>query len=642
MSSFEEWIMKWKRYLYILLSLLYFDLIFNLFAYDSYLRTSFINISLFCLVNSFIIFIITCIWSDKVNRIITYIIYSILPIWYSLYYVFYKLLLTPFSIALFRQTDQALAFSMNVIIAILQNIYVILLFFVPLILFVVFKKRLFKNRLSDKEIFVSVIGLILAINMYVLNVYLQEREYGNIYNLYFETNNVSLNIERLGVMAATMLDVERSILGFEEKIQIIKMEEDNEDDELFEYDYNNLDLNLDVGDGNVKIINDYIKSESGTKKNKYTGIFEGKNLVFVVAESFSEIALSEELTPTLYKLVHEGFYFKNYYTSNNLSTIGGEFQALTGLYADNTIFSAWRNGASYFPYGIGTMFKNKGYNTFAYHNNSAYFQDRNVYLQSQGFNNFKGCYNGMEKIINCEQWPQSDVEMISGTVSDYINSDEPFLAYYMTVSGHFYYTFSGNAMAAKNKEYVDNLNYNENIKAYLATQIELDRAMEILLSKLDEAGKLDDTVIVLTADHFPYNLDIDDINTLSSYERDTLIEANSNNLIIYNSKMKSITVDKVGMSIDVLPTVLNLFGMEYDSRIIMGKDILSSSPGLAIFKDKSWVTDKGTYYASTGKFVARDEVDDDYVRNINNVVNNRTAISRMIVVNDYYKYIFNR
>lgn len=631
--------MQWKKYLCILLSLLYFDLIFNLFAYDSYLRTSFINISLFCLINSFIIFIITSIWSDRVNRIITYVIYSILPIWYGLYYVFYKLLLTPFSIALFRQADQALTFSKNIIISIIQNIYVILLFFVPLILFVVFKKKLFRKKLIGKEIFISIVGLVLAINIYVLNIYVQKREYGNIYNLYFETNNVSLNIERLGVMASTMLDVERSIFGFNEKIQVVKIEEVNEDDELFEYDYNNLDLNLDVGSGNVKIINDYIKTELGTKKNKYTGIFEGKNLVFVVAESFSEIAVSEELTPTLYKMVHEGFYFKNFYTSNNLSTIGGEFQALTGLYADNTIFSSWRNGSSYFPYGIGTVFANSGYNTFAYHNNSAYFQDRNVYLQSQGFNNFKGCYNGMEKIINCEQWPQSDIEMISGTVSDYINSEKPFLAYYMTVSGHFYYTFTDNSIAAKNRKYVDNLDYNENIRAYLATQIELDKAMEILLNKLEEAGKLDDTVIVLVADHFPYNLDIDDINTLSSYKRDTLIEANSNNLIIYNSKMKSITVDKVGMSIDVLPTVLNLFGMEYDSRIIMGKDILSNSPGLAIFKDKSWVTDKGTYYASTGKFIANDEIDEDYVRNINNIVNNRTAISRMIVINDYYRKI---
>ena len=633
--------MKWKKYLYILLSLLYFDLIFNFFAYDSYLRSSILNISLFCLINSFLIFILTSVWSDKVNKIITYVIYSFMALWYSLYYIFYKVLLTPFSIALLRQTDQVLDFAENVIISILQNMHVILLLFVPLILFVIFRKRLFKKRLVGKEIFIYVIGFILAINIYVLNIFVQDRGTGSIYNLYFETNNVSLNIERLGVMAATMLDIERGIFGFDEKIKLVEIEEENIDEELFEYDYNKLDLDLDNNSGNIGIINNYIKSESGTKKNKYTGLFEGKNLIFVVAESFSEIAVSEELTPTLYKMVHEGFYFENYYTSNNLSTIGGEFQALTGLYADNTLLSSWRGGRAYFPYGIGTMFGDNGYKTFAYHNNNAYFQDRNVYLKTQGLGNYKGCNNGLEKVINCNMWPQSDVEMINATVTDYINSDEPFLAYYVTVSGHFYYTFSDNSIALKNREFVKHLDYNENAQAYLATQIELDRAMELLLKKLEEAGKLDDTVIVLTADHFPYNLNINDINTLSTYQRDVMIEANSNNLIIYNSKMKSVTVDKVGMSIDVLPTVLNLFGMEYDSRIIMGKDILSTSLGLAIFKDKSWVTNKGTYYASSGRFVG-EEVEDDYVENINNIVNNRTAISRMIVANDYYRGLFNK
>ena len=634
--------MKFKKWIWILLSLLYFDLIFNLFAYDSYLRTSFINIILFCLVNSVIVFMFTSVWKDKVNKIITYVIYGFMALWYSLYYIFYKVLLTPFSVALFRQTDQVLDFAENVIISIIQNLHVILLFFVPLILFILFRKKLFKSRLIFKEGLIALGILICSLGLYTLNIFVQGKEAGSAYNLYFETNNVSLNIERLGVMAATLLDVNRFVFGFDEKIQKVEIEEELDNDELFEYDYNILDLNLTGGSGNIKTINNYISSESGTKKNKYTGIFEGMNLIFVVAESFSEIAVSEELTPTLYKMVHDGFNFKNFYTSNNLSTIGGEFQALTGLYADNSLLSSWRGGRAYFPYGLGKMFDDVGYKTFAYHNNSAYFQDRNVYLKSQGFNNFKGCYNGMEKIINCELWPQSDVEMINGTTNDYINKDEPFMAYYMTVSGHFYYDFASNAMAKKNKKYVDHLNYNENVKGYLATQIELDRAMELLLKKLEESGKLDNTVIVLMADHFPYNLNIKDINTLSSYERDVLIEANSNNLIIYNSKMKSVTVDKVGMSIDVLPTVLNLFGMEYDSRIIMGKDILSSSIGIAIFKDKSWVTDKGTYYASKGRFVGDADVDSDYIKNINNIVNNRTAISRMIVASDYYRKIFDK
>ena len=244
--------------------------------------------------------------------------------------------------------------------------------------------------------------------------------------------------------------------------------------------------------------------------------------------------------------------------------------------------------------------------------------------------------------MNCEAWPQSDVEMINATINDYINADK-FVTYYMTVSGHFYYTYNLNQQAANNRHLVDHLDYPEDVRGYLATQIELDRALETLMNKLDEAGKLDDTVIVLLADHYPYYLSNYSFNLLSDYYRDQLIESNSNNLIIYNSKMKPVEIDKVGMSIDVLPTVLNLFGVNFDSRLIMGKDILSNTEGIAIFKDKSWVTNKGTYYASSGTFAPSvSEIPDGYVNYINSIVNNRVAISRMIVTSNYYSYIFSK
>ncbi len=630
--------MKFKKYFYILISLLYLDLIFNLFAYDTYLRSSFFNIILFDVVNAFIICILTGLFKEKINKIITYVIYAVIWFWYGLHYVFYKVFITPFSIALFRQTDQTLKFAKNIVISILQNIHVLILFLIPIVLLIIFKKKLKFEKFKLKEIIIYLLLLILSIGLYVSNIFIQKRETGAIYNLYYETNNISLNIERLGVMAATYLDVKRSIFGFEEKIHTIEKENLDDADDVFEYEYNNLDIDFDKGNNGT--INSYLKNEAGSKQNKYTGMFKGKNLVFIVAESFSEIAVSEEHTPTLYKLVHEGFDFENFYTSNNLSTIGGEFQALTGLYADNAILSSWRGGWAYYPYGLGNTFKKEGYNTFAYHDNSAYYQDRNVYLGTQGFDNYKGCYNGLENLINCEQWPQSDVEMIEATVNDYINSDKPFMTYYMTVSGHFYYEPSENSMAKKNWDKVSDLDYPDAVKGYIATQIELDHALELLMNKLKEANKLDDTVFVLLADHYPYNLSLDNINILSSYERDSLIEANSNNLIIYNSKMKTVKVPKVGMSIDVLPTVLNLFGIKYDSRIIMGKDILSTNEGIAIFKDKSWVTNRGTYYASTGKFVAKtDDIPEGYVDKINAIVSNRVAISRMIVDNNYYKSI---
>ena len=629
--------MKYKRYFYVLLSLLYLDLVFNLFAYDTYLKTSIINIFLFDVVNSFIIFLITSLFSEKANKIITYVIFSILWFWYSLHYVFYSIFITPFSILLFRQTEQVFKFAKTMIMLILQNMHVILLFLLPVILMIIFRKKIKFERIKIKELIIFALLFILSIGIYIGNIHLQDKKVGSIYNLFYETNNISLNIEHLGVMSATYLDIKRILFGFTEKIIPVNNEVP-EDDEVFEYDMNTLELNFD--NGNNSTINNYLKHETGSKQNKYTGMFKGKNLVFIVAESFSEIAVSEKYTPTIYKMVHEGFDFENFYTSNNLSTIGGEFQALTGLYADNSSLSSWRGGWAYYPYGLGTMFKSAGYNTFAYHDNSAYFQDRNVYLASQGFDNYKGCYNGLEYVINCEQWPQSDVEMMTATVKDYINSDKPFMTYYMTVSGHFYYSFNENAMAAKNRNAVSDLDLPDEVKGYVATQVELDNALKVLMDKLEKAGKLDDTVFVLLADHYPYNLSINYINMLSSYERDSLIEANSNNLIIYNTKMKSVKVPKVGMSIDVLPTVLNLFGFKYDSRIIMGKDILSTNEGIAIFKDKSWVTNKGTYYAATGNFVAKDkDIPDGYVDNINGIVGNRVAISRMIVDSNYYKYL---
>lgn len=160
--------------------------------------------------------------------------------------------------------------------------------------------------------------------------------------------------------------------------------------------------------------------------------------------------------------------------------------------------------------------------------------------------------------------------MIEKTYTDYIDSDKPFMAYYMTVSGHMEYNFFGNYIASKNKSLVDNLNLSTSASAYLATQIELDRALELLINRLEEANKLDDTVIILTADHYPYALSLEEMNELSTFKRDNLFEINHNSLIIWNNKLNRVEIDKVGMSIDVLPTVYNLFGIEYDSRLFAG------------------------------------------------------------------------
>lgn len=614
--------------------LLFLELVFGLFTFDYFSRETIISIFIYTLFSSFVITFITTLFTSRINRIINYIVYFVICFWYSMQFVFKSSMKTFFSLSLFQISDQATGFAGETIKIIMTNLYGIIIFFIPLIVLIVFRKKM-DYDISGNKLYLLVYLLLIPLSYCSYRLYLSTEKGKDlsIYDLYYNINNVPLSIQKLGVLSSAGLDFYRSMFGFDEKVKTVNYEEDSSQ-EVFSYDYNVLELDLDDNDLNQNVKN-YIENNPGTMKNKYTGVFEGKNLIFIVAESYNEIAVSEGLTPTLYMLTHNGFIFNNFYVPYYLSTIGGEFQALTGLYPDLSILSAWRNGSNSFPYGLSTVFEEKGYNTYAYHAHSGYFQDRYKYLKALGFDNFKACDMGLN--INCNIWPESDIEMMEESYIDYIDSDKPFLAYYMTVSGHMDYNFSGNSMAIKNKELVYSLNYSEEVKAYLATQIELDRALGLLISKLEENGVLDDTVILLTADHYPYALNVDEINELSSYDRDYLFEVNHNPLVIWNNNLNNIEIDKVGMSVDIIPTVYNLFGIDYDSRIFAGNDLLSSSPGLVIFSNGSWITDKGEYNSIYSSFSGTE--DNDYVDNINNMVKSRLSFSKAVLSKDGYRYI---
>ncbi len=167
---------------------------------------------------------------------------------------------------------------------------------------------------------------------------------------------------------------------------------------------------------------------------------------------------------------------------------------------------------------------------------------------------------------------------------------------------------------------------------------------EQLIANLEASGQLEDTVIALVGDHYPYTLTTEEMNEMSDYEKDGIVEVNKSNFIIWNSEMEEpIIVDKLGSQIDVLPTLLNLFGIEYDSRLIVGKDILSDTGCVAIFSNYSWVSDYGTYFANKRQFVPKAgktlENQDEYVKAMNNRVSNAYSISKMILDTDYYTYV---
>ena len=616
--------------------LIFFEAMFALISFDIYSKGEVLSILIYSLFVSFVMTILMTIWSEKVNRIFGYIIYFIFCFWFALETIFKAFLQTFFSLDCFKLSDQAMGFAGETIKVIVGNIHYLILFFLPFILLIIFRKKIDLNIKENKKYLYSYIILIplsfLSYRLYINST--KDNKDISLYDLYYNTNNIPLSIQKMGVLSSTGLDIYRNIFGFEDKVIEVNYEEENNDEDLFVYEKNNLDLDLSSNKLN-KDIKEYIDNNPGTSKNKYTGMFENKNLIFVVAESFSEIGIDKDRTPTLYKLTNNGFIFDNFYVPYYLSTIGGEFQSLTGLYPNYSTLTKWKSGKNSFPYGLATTFKEKGYNTYAYHAHDGYFQNRYKYLKALGFDNFKACNMGLN--INCNMWPESDIEMIKATTNDYINSDKPFMTYYMTVSGHLDYTKEGNSIVSKNWDLVKNLDYSDKAKSYLATQIELDRAMESLLKELENKGILEDTVIVLLADHYPYGLSLEEINELSSYKRDELFEINHNALIIYNSSMKNISITKVGMPIDVLPTIYNLFDIRYDSRLFAGSDLLSNSEGMVILDNLSWITDRGRYNSLNGKY--NGDIDSDYISNINNIIQNKIIFSRNMITYDGYRYI---
>lgn len=436
------------------------------------------------------------------------------------------------------------------------------------------------------------------------------------------------------------------------------------------YGYNTLDIDFDAlaagtSDSTLQALHQYLGGLTPSQQNEYTGMFEGKNLILITAEAFSPYVISEELTPTLYRLTHEGFVFNNYYQPNwTQSTSGGEFAVMTGIipnwFGNLTAFnaSADKNMAT----ALGWQFRELGYNVPAWHDNEYTYYNRDETHPNLGYD-YQGIGNGL--VLATNQWPNSDLEMMQATVdgyiSDYVENGTPFHAYYMTVSGHCNYNWGGNAMARKHQAeaqaaYPD---ASETVQAYIACNLELEAAMTYLVEQLEEAGIADDTLIVLTADHYPYQMaagDVDYYNELRGFtdtERDT--SRYRNTLIMWSAAIEEpVEVDTPCSSIDIVPTLCNLFGLDYDSRLYSGRDVFatnyeadqaSTCMPLVIFANtgfgNSWITAAGTYEASTGTFTPNEgiTVDDNYVSLVSQLVQAKYTYAKQMIQQDYYQIL---
>ncbi len=393
----------------------------------------------------------------------------------------------------------------------------------------------------------------------------------------------------------------------------------------------------------------YVASLEPSQQNEYTGMFAGKNLILITAEAFSAEVIDPELTPTLYRLANEGIRFTEYYQPAwGASTTSGEFSNLIGLVPANGGACMTEPSQQNLFLTMGKQLQALGYHSTAYHNHVADFYSRDKTHVHLGYDQFLARYGGLEGIS--EVWPESDLEMMDITVPQYIDK-QPFSIYYMTVSGHCIYTQKENAMSAKNYDKVADMEHSETVKCYYASQLELEAAMASLVRQLEEAGIADDTVIVLATDHYPYGLErsgtwkntVDHLAELYGVEDYDNFLRDHNALIIWSGCLEDmdIVVDEPVYSLDILPTLSNLFGVNYDSRLLVGRDVFSDQEPIVLWPDHSWKTDKGTYNIKTDVFTPNEgvTVDEGYVERISAQVANKITYSRAAQNQNFFNFL---
>lgn len=540
------------------------------------------------------------------------------------------------------------------------RIVFILLSFLPLVLLIILRRRLLPGKTLSVRCRVMALA-VFAVCQAAGSALCYTGEDRADYTYNYVTDYA---VPRFGLAATIRLEAQYAIFGLPDAPVIQVDEPEPVPDAPVVYDYNKMELDFTatsdlVGGSTLENMHNYFSSKTASQQNEYTGMFKGKNLIQITAEAFSPYVISKELTPTLYKLTHEGFVFTNYYQPGwGQSTTGGEFAHMTGIIPTwvNGNLSFYASHQDYMPFALGNQFRALGYTTVAYHNNSYTYYNRHLTHPNLGYD-YYGQGNGLT--LTVPGWPYSDLDMMEQTapayIEDYVNTGKPFHAYYMSVSGHANWGW-GNAMSAKNREAAVAAypNASQPVQGYIAANLELEYALTYLLEQLEAAGIADDTVICMTADHYPYALVTDygdyyqELSGIQDSELD--ISRYKNTWLLWSGSMESsVTVNTPCSAIDILPTVSNLFGLEFDSRLMSGHDVFAQNYStsqastcmplviLPTNRGYSWITAAGTYDAKTRTFTPNPgiTVADDYVKTVSSLIDAKYSYARQLIQYDY-------
>ena len=366
-------------------------------------------------------------------------------------------------------------------------------------------------------------------------------------------------------------------------------------------------------------------SVNNNEVNKYTGIFKNKNLIFVQLEGIDDWLLTEKDMPTLYGMLNNSFVFQNHYSYYNGggSTFNSEFAVNTGFI---TPLSYTQNAYSFnknsFPYSMANMFKNQDYVVNAFHMNSGEYYSRQTNYTNWGYDKYYG-------LLDINDYKDKSYTLDRELINDVtfqekmFSKDSKFVDYIITYSNHLPFT---NTKGVCKLLYDMEMDLNDTVdmgEESSSTFVQLteeecirkqahetDYMMELLLKKLTELNLIDDTVIVVFTDHYLYT--VEDKTILDKYKNTSNNLINKTPFFIWQNNMKRTNIKEVTSQLNILPTTLNLFGINYNPNYYIGSDALSSNyKGIVFFSDYSWYD--GNIYVDNGVIVNNKSSSQEYL-----------------------------
>ena len=426
------------------------------------------------------------------------------------------------------------------------------------------------------------------------------------------------------------------------------------------------------------------EANSSDESNDYTGIFEGKNVLVIHAESIQNFLLNTsfngvDVTPTLKRLASEGLYFSNFHAQESVGTSSDtEFTFSTSLLpsSSGTVF------ISYYDRNYVTtqkLLKEKNYYVFSMHGNNCTFWNRQATHKSFGYDKFY-CYTNdfdIDETIGLGLTDKSFFKQAVPIIKGINDKNAKWYGLLIMLTNHTPFTDIENYSDYDVSMTYEHVNeetgetetltapYMEGTKlgSYFKSAHYADEALGQLLENMDEEGLLDNTVVVIYGDHdaklkkseytWYYNYDPETNSKLSeddpNYHEVDYYEYELNRAVPFiiwtkdskNNELLNKEITKAAGMYDVLPTLGNMFG--FKNKYALGIDLMSlkdDEENLVVFPDGNWLTDTVYYNQGKGEYKVLNEnsvISDDYIQTNTALANKYINISNSIIVYDLIK-----